>query len=81
MTILSCGKEDTYQDDANRLVRLYSVIKSIKANPNEGIGKPERLKNDLSGFSSRRIDDEHRIVYQIVAENKIEVIRCRGHYS
>ena len=48
--------------------------------PFEGIGKPEPLRNDLSGFCSRRIDDRHRLVYR-VREGKLEILSCKGHYD
>ncbi|MGN1098640.1 MAG: Txe/YoeB family addiction module toxin, partial [Clostridia bacterium] len=46
----------------------------------DGIGKPEPLKGELSGFWSRRIDDEHRIVYRI-KNGFIEILSCKGHYN
>ncbi len=55
------------------------VIKDIKRNPFEGIGKPEALKYDLAGKWSRRITDVHRLVYQ-VEENNLIVFTCRYHY-
>ncbi|MDY6994348.1 MAG: Txe/YoeB family addiction module toxin, partial [Pseudomonadota bacterium] len=48
--------------------------------PFEGIGKPERLKENLTGFWSRRIDDTHRLVY-VVSETHITIIACRYHYN
>ncbi|HEB5045106.1 TPA: Txe/YoeB family addiction module toxin [Aeromonas hydrophila subsp. hydrophila] len=64
----------------NYLDRVYELIKSIKITPSEGIGKPEKLKENLAGFSSRRIDAEHRLVYRIVSDNHIEISQCLGHY-
>lgn len=61
------------------LKRLNQLIKDIKRNPFEGIGKPEPLKGNLTGFWSRRIDDEHRIVYA-VEEATVIIISCKGHY-
>ena len=52
----------------------------IQRNGYVGIGKPEPLKNELSGFWSRRIDEKHRIVYRI-KNNHIEIIQCKGHYD
>ena len=60
--------------------RINELIKDIMRNPFDGIGKPEGLKHDLAGKWSRRISDEHRIVYQVDGENLI-VYTCRYHYS
>lgn len=59
--------------------RINLLIKDIQRNPFEGIGKPEPLKYEFSGFWSRRIDDEHRLVYTIVDDNLI-IVQCRYHY-
>ena len=56
------------------------LIKDIGRNPFDGIGKPEPLKGELSGFWSRRIDDEHRLVY-VAEEDAILIIACKGHYN
>jgi len=60
--------------------RINELIKDIKRNPFEGHGKPEPLKYDLAGKWSRRITDEHRLVYQVEGDNLI-VYTCRYHYS
>lgn len=62
------------------LKRINQLIKDIGRNPFEGIGKPEPLKGNLSGFWSRRIDEEHRLVY-VVEDNAILIISCKGHYE
>ena len=62
------------------LKRINQLIKDIDRNGYEGIGKPEPLKYELQGYWSRRIDDEHRLVYRIV-DNKIEIVSCRLHYQ
>lgn len=59
--------------------RINSLIKVILRTPFEGIGKPEPLKYDLSGTWSRRIDQEHRIVY-MVEDLGITILQCRYHY-
>ena len=59
--------------------RINTLIKDIQRNPFEGIGKPEPLKHALSGFWSRRINDEHRIVYKVI-ENNILIAQLRYHY-
>ena len=65
--------------DKKMLKRINQLIKDIKRNPFEGIGKPEPLKENLTGFWSRRIDEEHRIVYA-VEEEIVIIISCKGHY-
>ena len=62
------------------LRRVNTLINDIKRNGYEGIGKPEALIGDLSGFWSRRIDDKNRIVYRIV-DNVIELVALRKHYN
>ncbi len=70
-----------YQEqDRQLLKRVNQLIKDTLRTPFEGIGKPEALKADLAGFWSRRINDEHRLVYGI-AKNEIVIIACRYHYS
>jgi toxin YoeB len=69
-----------WQDnDKKMLKRINSLIKEIKRNPIDGIGNPEPLKHNWSGFWSRRIDHEHRLVYQ-VNEDAIIIVQCRYHY-
>ncbi len=65
--------------DKQILRKINQLIKDIKREPFEGIGKPEPLKYELSGFWSRRISDEHRLVYE-VSESYIAVVSCRFHY-
>ncbi len=61
---------------AQRIVRLIQVV---QRDPFTGIGKPEPLKHELAGCWSRRINDEHRLVYQVL-EGKIRILACRYHY-
>lgn len=65
--------------DKKTLKRINKIINDIKRSPFEGIGKPEPLRENLSGFWSRRIDDTHRLIYA-VDEKRITVISCRYHY-
>lgn len=65
--------------DKKILKRLNTLIEDIKRHPFEGIGKPEPLKHDFSGYWSRRIDQEHRIVYKATDE-AIMIVMCRYHY-
>jgi toxin YoeB len=67
------------QSDKNVLRRINDLIKEIERSPFEGIGKPEPLKHNLSGFCSRRINSEHRIVYRI-DNAQLEIASCRYHY-
>ncbi len=65
--------------DKKTLKRINKLIKATKSNPFKGIGKPEPLKENLSGFWSRRIDDTNRLVYA-VDDNYLTIISCRYHY-
>ena len=66
--------------DKKTLRRLNDLIKVIERSPYEGLGKPEPLKHDLSGWWSRQIDDVNRIVYRI-KDGHLEISQCKGHYS
>lgn len=65
--------------DKRILKRINALIKDIERNPFDGIGKPEPLKFDWTGFWSRRIDDEHRLVYTC-KDGHIIIAQCRYHY-
>ena len=65
--------------DKKMLRRINTLIKATQRNPFEGIGKPEPLKHALSGYWSRRINDEHRFVYKI-SETAILIAQLRYHY-
>ncbi|MCP4267518.1 MAG: Txe/YoeB family addiction module toxin [Candidatus Brocadiaceae bacterium] len=65
--------------DKKMLKRINALIKDIKRKPFEGIGKPEPLKHALSGYWSRRINDEHRIVYKI-HDDSLLIAQLRYHY-
>jgi toxin YoeB len=67
------------KNDIKLLKKLVEVIDSIKINPFEGIGKPELLKGNYKGLWSRRINDEHRILYK-VEEDNIIIFQVKGHY-
>lgn len=62
-----------------KVKQIHKLIKAIKREPFGGIGKPEPLKHDLAGYWSRRIDQEHRLVYA-VQEDAIIIVQCRFHY-
>ena len=66
--------------DKKVLKKINDLILDIERNGNEGIGKPEALKNELSGFWSRRITDVHRLVYSVDGDS-IYIAKCKYHYS
>lgn len=66
--------------DKKILKRINLLIKDIQRNPTEGMGKPEALKHGLSGYWSRRINDEHRIVYK-PQNDSILIAQLRYHYG
>ncbi len=67
------------QNDKKQLKRINTLIKDIKRQPFDGIGDPEPLKHNWSGYWSRRIDREHRLVYK-VKDDSIIFVQCRYHY-
>lgn len=66
--------------DKKTLKRINTLIEAASREPFTGIAKPEALKGDLTGFWSRRIDDVHRLVYQ-VTERELQIVACRYHYT
>lgn len=68
------------KQDKKTLKRINTLINDIKRNPFDGIGKPEPLKENLSGYWSRRIDDKNRVVYY-EQDNIVYILACRGHYE
>jgi toxin YoeB len=66
--------------DRQLLKRINLLIKDVLRSPFDGLGKPEALKADLSGYWSRRINDEHRLVYTAKASDVI-IVACRYHYA
>jgi toxin YoeB len=67
--------------DRRTLARINKLIAVIVRDPDDGIGKPEALSGDLTGCWSRRIDDKHRLIYQILENGNIEINACRSHYG
>jgi toxin YoeB len=67
------------ENNRKKALRIVKLIKEVQKDPFQGTGKPEMLKHDLSGCWSGRIDQEHRLVYQ-VQKDKIRIIACRYHY-
>lgn len=83
---LLCWTNEAWSDylywqgqDRKTLKRINKLISDAQRSPFEGIGKPEPLRENLSGFWSRRIDDSHRLVYA-VDESNLTIIACRYHY-
>lgn len=65
--------------DRKRVQRINDLIKNISRTPHTGTGKPEPLRHALSGYWSRRVDDEHRIVYRVVDDSML-IAQLRYHY-
>uniref|UniRef100_UPI0037BECBC9 Txe/YoeB family addiction module toxin n=1 Tax=Brachybacterium huguangmaarense TaxID=1652028 RepID=UPI0037BECBC9 len=65
--------------DRKTLRRINTLIQDISRNGHDGIGKPEALKHDFAGYWSRRITDEHRLVYKIEGD-EVRIAACRYHY-
>ena len=69
-----------WQNSNKKIIeRINKLIREILSSPSEGIGKPEPLKFTLAGYWSRRINDEHRLVYK-VENNNLYIIQCKYHY-
>ena len=74
------GKTTFIGQDRKTIKRINGLIKDIERNYFDGIGKPEPLKGEFSGFWSRRIDDTNRLIYRI-SNGVLEILSCRGHYN
>ena len=84
--MILCWSEDAWDDylywqknDKRTLKRINELIKDVKREPFDGIGKPEPLKHNWSGYWSRRITGEHRLVYK-VEDDQVLIAQCRFHY-
>lgn len=71
---------DWATQDKKIYAKIITLIKDVNRSPFTGLGKPEALKHQLQGYWSRRINDEHRLVYK-VTENSIVIASCKYHYS
>ena len=67
------------EHDRKIALKIIKLIREVQRTPYEGSGQPEALKHDLAGCWSRRINQEHRLVYQVV-EDRIRILACRYHY-
>ena len=68
-------------NDKRILKKMNQLIKDILRNGNNGLGNPEPLKGNVSGYWSREIDAKNRLIYRLSEDNSIEIIQCRGHYN
>ena len=68
-----------FETDDQIIDRIKTIIRDIIRDPYKGIGKPEPLKGNWSGYWSRRINQEHRLVYKI-SDTQILIVKCKGHY-
>ncbi|MBS1504935.1 MAG: Txe/YoeB family addiction module toxin [Bacteroidetes bacterium] len=68
-----------FENDARIIQRIKALIRDIDHDPFRGIGKPEPLKGNWNGYWSRRIDQEHRLIYKVTSE-QILIAKCKGHY-
>ena len=80
--------KDAFEDFTNWAIvnrnvfkRIAELLKDIARTPFDGKGKPEALKHNLKGCWSRRITDEHRLVYKISSIGDVEIVSCKGHYE
>jgi len=85
--VLAVWDENAWEDylwwqaqDRKVLRRINTLLGEIKRNGNDGIGNPEPLRHDFAGYWSRRITEEHRLVYRI-ASDQIRIAACRYHYG
>ncbi|MCH2214015.1 MAG: Txe/YoeB family addiction module toxin [Flavobacteriales bacterium] len=67
--------------DKKMLSRINKLIKDIARSPYQGIGKPEALKHQYRGYWSRRINEEHRLIYRLTDAGEIWIVKCRFHYD
>ena len=71
-----------YNEDKKTFEKINKLLKDIERNGvSKGIGKPEKLKYDYSGFWSRRIDEKNRLVYKVDDNGYLNIAECKGHYK
>jgi toxin YoeB len=68
------------KNDKQKINKINELLKDISRSPYEGIGKPEALKHNYVGYWSRRIDEEHRLIYKVI-QDEILIYKCRFHYD
>jgi toxin YoeB len=67
------------EQDRKKALKIIKLVEAIQRDPFQGLGDPEPLKHELAGCWSRRIDQEHRLVYE-VTETRLRILACRYHY-
>ncbi|MDR3211265.1 MAG: Txe/YoeB family addiction module toxin [Planctomycetota bacterium] len=67
--------------DKKTVKKINKLIEDIVQNGYDGIGKPEALRGELSGWWSRHIDEKNRLLYRILGRESIEILECKGHYG
>ena len=68
-------------EDKRTIKKINNLVKDIIRNGNTGIGHPELLKGDLSGYWSREIDEKNRLTYKILENGNVLIAHCKGHYG
>ncbi len=73
---------DFHKKSGNKVLlkKLLVLLEELSEHPTTGTGKPEQLKHNLAGYWSRRIDQEHRLVYKIMENNIVRIYSAKGHY-
>lgn len=74
---------DFHKKSGNKAIlkKLYLLLNEIADHPFTGTGKPEALKHELAGFWSRRINQEHRLVYEVIGDTIVIIVAAKGHYE
>ena len=72
--------KDWSKDEPKLVRKVFELIADIHNNPFAGLGKPEALKHQYRGYWSRRISDEHRLIYQVLSNRDIFIVSVHGHY-
>ena len=82
-TLAGWEEYTAWQAEDKRTLRKINhlIIKDVLRNADTGIGHPEPLRGDLSGYWSRKIDEKNRLIYKILEDGKILIAHCNGHYG
>ncbi|MDB5089228.1 MAG: toxin YoeB [Mucilaginibacter sp.] len=78
-TLTAFEYNDWFESNMQIIQRIKVLIRDIDRDPFKGIGKPEPLRGNWSGYWNRRIDQEHRLIYKVTSE-QILIAKCKGHY-